>query len=520
MVRPLLPSLPPAFAPPVASSAPFLTNPLPNSARSQYTTPPRYLFGFAFAFGRTANKNDRNRFIGNYGFALTGYNDPANFGPFYGLPYFFWTFAYAITCNGIISSAIGGRASVLTHVLSTAYTVGFLYPVAAHWVNSDYGWLSNIKSFGKLLGNTGAIDVAAAGPVHLVGATISLCASLFLSKFDNGPGAAAPEGDQLVTSSFFTLVAAFAYISSSAVNPDLYPAAAIQAAGASVVAPEYAVAQAAGRAAINLTMCVAGTTFLVLVLEAWLNKEVRDFVCCLIVWLLFSHRRGMWRQRAAAVSGRLFVSPIRCGLEREKERHLVVLGRTPTPKPRPTPLLFTLHPPLLLSLPLQFHIVHVYNAIIAGFVTITSNCQTCEPWAALLAGFVTALLYVYGRHFFRGLRDNDVFVIHGLSAAWGLVFTGLMAKPLLIRNTIINIWYGGIGKIGSDSDGRNPYYNPKHSGVFYPQEGVNGKLLGAMLLEVSVLFGWSLIMALPLFGTLFFSRQLAEKDRSEAYKTK
>ena len=154
------------------------------------------------------------------------------------------------------------------------------------------------------------------------------------------------------------------------------------------------------------------------------------------------------------------------------------------------------------------------NALTIGFAAICSNILTCEPWAALIAGLVAGMIYVSGRRLLRSLGDHDVFVVHGLGGLWGLLFTGFLAKPKFIRDVIGANFYPArllVSLVKGDSfTGTVAGIEPltRHSGVFYPKKGPNGKLLACMILEAAVVFLWGFVMALPLFGVLAATKKL------------
>ena len=158
--------------------------------------------------------------------------------------------------------------------------------------------------------------------------------------------------------------------------------------------------------------------------------------------------------------------------------------------------------------------VHAINGMTIGFAAICSNILTCEPWAALIAGLVAGLVYVWGRRLLRSLKDNDVFTVHGLGGLWGLLFTGFLAKPKFIRDVIGVNYYPArllVSLVKGDGfTGKVAGIEPltRHSGVFYPKKGPNGKLLGCMLLESVAVFLWGLVLAVPLFGILAAARKL------------
>jgi Amt family ammonium transporter len=400
-----------------------------------------YLTGYAFTYGKSEDTKSRNAFIGNFNFALKDYRAPEHTGPFFGLPFWIHGFAYAMTANQIIGAGIGGRGTVLVHILSTMYVIGFAYPVVAHWVLSDNGWLSPIrlgtKKDDKVIGAVGAVDFAAAGPVHVFGGAAAFAASLFSRKAEVPK---TEDADLITIGTFLNLFAAYGYIVSAAINPDFE---SMQNPDGGI--PEHHYAMAAGRGAINLTMSVAGSLLFVLFLEAIVAKE--------------------------------------------------------------------------------FNLTHATNAINVAFAAISSNCLTCEPWAALIAGVVAGLLYFAGRRGCAFLNDNDTFATHGLGGIWGCFFTGLLAKPQLLRHLLVDSWYDGIGAQptgfnattglftfkGADKP-YNPHYSVFHGGIFYPKKNVHGKLFAMMILEATVIFAWGFCMTLPLYAIMWAVGQMTIKN--------
>lgn len=45
----------------------------------------------------------------------------------------------------------------------------------------------------------------------------------------------------------------------------------------------------------------------------------------------------------------------------------------------------------------------VCNSILGGMVAITAGCAVVEPWAAIIAGSLAAVIYIYA-----GLQAHDV----------------------------------------------------------------------------------------------------------------
>ena len=421
----------------------------------QKTYPPRYLLGYAFSYGASLDTRLKNQFIGNYVFALHRIREYNHNTTSFGYAWFIQSFFYALVCNAIVADAMGVRASRLAHILSTIYTVSFLFPVIVHWVWSTEGWLSAIRPENvEPVGTIGAIDFAGSGVVHMLGGVISLAASIFLRKAE-APKAPAEDQLSLTLGGFLRVFAMYSFVtgstiaitlgSSGAMTLDSNVISALGGLTPAIIATDgndMPMFVAAGRAAVCLTLSIAASALAVLLLESFLSKEV--------------------------------------------------------------------------------NLTHGVNGLTVGFAAISSNILTCEPWAALIAGLVGGMIYVFGRRMFKGLRDNDVFVIHGLGGFWGLMFTACLAKPKFIRDVIgYNFYPNRVaigralgGNFGGQVLGLTPF--TRQGGVFYPKKGPNGKLLGTMLLESVAVFMWGLVMALPLFGILAAMKKLQAVPAKEA----
>ncbi|CAL5222199.1 g4529 [Coccomyxa viridis] len=138
-----------------------------------------YLLGFAFAFGDGQDEAGNlygNTFIGFKYFALHGADGPQYFATAV-RPYAFWVFewAFAATACTIVSGAIAERARVEAYALYSFFMAAWVYPVVVHSIWSGAGWASMFKptpyasSYMSSWLNTGAIDFAGSGAVHMVG---------------------------------------------------------------------------------------------------------------------------------------------------------------------------------------------------------------------------------------------------------------------------------------------------------------------------------------------------------------
>ena len=128
-----------------------------------------YACGFAFAFGN-------GDIIGSTGFLLQGYGDPQKAFGIMGLSDALieskWLFQCAFACVtlGIVWGSTLERIKFHAHVIFAVVFVGFVYPLASHWVFGG-GWLQT---------NIGMQDFAGSTAVHLVGATGALAGLLML----------------------------------------------------------------------------------------------------------------------------------------------------------------------------------------------------------------------------------------------------------------------------------------------------------------------------------------------------
>lgn len=128
-----------------------------------------WFWGWALSFGYQ-NTGSVNGFIGNADLLL------ASDTTFPAQQYAFWAFqwAFANLSTHILFGATTERLTLFaTYVYSFFYS-GFIYPVIAHWIWSQSGWLSPYNSVTTRLGQNGLIDFSGATVVHLCGGVAAL----------------------------------------------------------------------------------------------------------------------------------------------------------------------------------------------------------------------------------------------------------------------------------------------------------------------------------------------------------
>ncbi|KAB2625753.1 ammonium transporter AMT1 [Pyrus ussuriensis x Pyrus communis] len=131
----------------------------------------------------------------------------------------------------------------------------------------------------------------------------------------------------------------------------------------------------------------------------------------------------------------------------------------------------------------HWNVTDVCNGLLGGFAAITAGCSVVEPWAAIVCGFVAAIVLISCNKLAEKLKYDDPLEaaqLHGGCGAWGIIFTALFATEKYVNEV-----YPG-------KEGR-PY------GLFM---GGGGKLLGAHLIQIVVIIGWVSATMGPLFFVL------------------
>eukprot|EP01062_Namystynia_karyoxenos_P060666 TRINITY_DN5234_c0_g1_i1.p1 TRINITY_DN5234_c0_g1~~TRINITY_DN5234_c0_g1_i1.p1 ORF type:complete len:2805 (+),score=717.49 TRINITY_DN5234_c0_g1_i1:84-8498(+) len=136
--------------------------------------------GFGLAFGDNGSSNAG---VGTAAWFLTSHGA----FPAPDLPAFFLTLVYGSCAVTISSGAIAERVTFAGYYWIVIAIMAVSYPVAAHWVWSDAGWLSARSS--QRLAASGLLDFAGGAVVHCFGGATACCAAWWI-----GPRRL-PEGD-------------------------------------------------------------------------------------------------------------------------------------------------------------------------------------------------------------------------------------------------------------------------------------------------------------------------------------
>ncbi|KAK6278725.1 PREDICTED: ammonium transporter 1 member 1 [Theobroma cacao] len=348
-----------------------------------------YLFGFAFAFGSPSNG-----FIGRHNFGLKSIPSSSS-----SLDYsnFLYQWAFAIAAAGITSGSIAERTQFVAYLIYSSFLTGFVYPVVSHWFWATDGWASSFRN-DDFLFDSGVIDFAGSGVVHIVGGVAGLWGALIegprIGRFDHSGRSVALRGHSATLVVLGTFMLWFGWYG---FNPGSF----------NKISPSYASGNfygqwsAVGRTAVTTTL--AG--------------------CTAALTTLFGKR--------------------------------ILTG--------------------------HWNVTDVCNGLLGGFAAITSGCSVVEPWAAVICGFVAALVLIGCNKLAEKVKFDDPLEaaqLHGGCGAWGVLFTGLFATKKYVREVY-------------------PSSRPVKYGLFM---GGGGRLFAAQIIQILVIVGW----VSATMGTLFY----------------
>ncbi|KAE9617585.1 hypothetical protein Lal_00035000 [Lupinus albus] len=131
----------------------------------------------------------------------------------------------------------------------------------------------------------------------------------------------------------------------------------------------------------------------------------------------------------------------------------------------------------------HWNVTDVCNGLLGGFAAITAGCSVVEPWAAIVCGFIAALVLIgFNKLAEKASYDDplEAAQLHGGCGAWGIIFTALFAKKEYV----------------------NQVYPGKPGRSYGLLMGGGGKLLGAHVIQILVIIGWVSATMGPLFFVL------------------
>mmetsp|Transcript_2032 Transcript_2032/g.4117 ORF Transcript_2032/g.4117 Transcript_2032/m.4117 type:complete len:536 (+) Transcript_2032:78-1685(+) len=141
--------------------------------------------GYGFAFGGQGDTVGMT-FIGKTDFFSKGEIDQA---------FWFFQFAFSATAVTIVAGTLAERCQMVAYLLYSFFLTGFVYPVVAHAIWSNNGFLSAFTA--EPFNDIGVVDFAGSGVVHLTGGSTALIATWILGarkgRFHDDRGRLLPE---------------------------------------------------------------------------------------------------------------------------------------------------------------------------------------------------------------------------------------------------------------------------------------------------------------------------------------
>ena len=363
-----------------------------------------------------------------------------------------------------MAGTLAERCQMAAYLCYSILLAGFIYPVIAHSVWSNNGFLSSTNA--DPLWGSGAIDFAGSGVVHLTGGTVALFATMILGprrgRFYDSQGEPLETPKEFPGHSmalqllgtmilwfgcklfcfFFYLYILFGYNTSSLVLYSFFLFLLIQ----SLVVCKFVTSLHTGfgfnsGSALLLTTNSIGEVAAQAAVSTALSGSAGG-ICALFTNLWIEERR--------------------------------------TGEP-------------------NFSLVSAMNGSLAGLVAITGSCGVVEPWAAVLIGTIAGWLYLWGSNLLIRLRIDDAvdaIPVHQLNGAWGILATGFLASPRKLE-----LAYG---------TSENP-------GWFYSlgRGEFNARLLANQTIVILFIFGWTLFTMLPFFVWLNYKGWLRADSLEE-----
>jgi len=141
-----------------------------------------------------------------------------------------------------------------------------------------------------------------------------------------------------------------------------------------------------------------------------------------------------------------------------------------------------------------YDVGHTCNSLLGGLVGITAGCVVVEPWAALIIGAVSAIIYHAASCMMRRLKIDDpldAFAVHGACGLWGVIAVGLF--------TVKAYSYAPHAESDKRFDSEGNDLGPD-AGIF--MSGTRGLLFGTQIAAALIEILWVVTLSAIIFGGL------------------
>jgi Amt family ammonium transporter len=137
---------------------------------------------------------------------------------------------------------------------------------------------------------------------------------------------------------------------------------------------------------------------------------------------------------------------------------------------------------------IKFDVSYALNGCLSGLVGVTAGCALIEPWAALVIGSVSGILYLLASKLLIRLRIDDAvdaIPVHLCNGIWGVIAVGLFASPRRMEAI---------------------YHRSDHVGWFYSwgRGSADATLLGTNLVGLLFIIGFVILVMVPFFFMMLY----------------
>lgn len=368
--------------------------------------------GFGLAF-------QRGPFLGTSGeqFFLQAYTNYIDF-------FFQSTFALTVTSivvGTVVSSTPLGCCKTIGCVLYAFFLTAFVYPVIVHAIWNDDGFLSAFSEDPP--GGEGMIDFAGSGVVHVTGGATALVAIVILRHFQSKntwmSSTSSGTNETLISSSSPTSPSFFAFLPHCSML--------LQVLGTFTLWIGWYGFNAGSTLAISppgygdaAALCAVTTT---------LSATCGGLTCMFFDALVGFSSGGYYgtssnRKRRGV------------NVHHEQEHHDDDHNA---------------------SLYIEYDVSMAMKGCLSGLVAITAGCSVVEPWAALVIGCISGIVFVLsskvlGMKVINISDSMGTISIHLMNGIWGCMATGIFASPRHVKNAFgFDARYSGLLYVNSSN---------------------------------------------------------------------